>query len=197
MGKRWAWPCCALLLHPGGFRPPQKQTGSSQYPSPTARNSRPKNTHKAHQYRTHLYSRQCKYCYLPEATQELCDRNEVSLISGVAVVPLPLCQWVTNSSTKRFYCFGWPLLSEPLQARLLPLWAPQTCRSSPQWHSGQISGCPMFCPQRGTSCLHSFQQFLVVLLKVNKGFSAFIIISKSYCSSISISGNFSSFPAKL
>lgn len=23
-GKRWTWPCCALLLHPGSFRPPQK-----------------------------------------------------------------------------------------------------------------------------------------------------------------------------
>lgn len=115
------------------------------------------NTHKAQQYGTHLYSSQCKYCYLPEVTQELCERNEVSLFSGAAVVPLPPCQWVTNSSTKRFYCFGCPLLSEPLQARLFLLWAPQTCRSSPQWHSGQTNGCSTFCPQRGTSCLRSFQ----------------------------------------
>lgn len=50
------------------------------------------NTHKAQQYGTHLYSSQCKYCYLPEVTQELCERNEVSLFSGAAVVPLPPCQ---------------------------------------------------------------------------------------------------------
>lgn len=71
------------------------------------------NTHKAQQYGTHLYSSQCKYCYLPEVTQELCGRNEL-ISSHVQLWYLshPVSEWQTVLP-RDFIALGVPCSQSP------------------------------------------------------------------------------------